>query len=322
MKAIQVHETGGSEVLQLREVATPEPGRGEARIKVAAAGLNFIDVYHRVGLYDLRLPFIPGREAGGVVDAVGPEVSEVQVGDRVAFALHPAGYAEYVVLPAWKLVPVPDDVEMYPATAAMLQGMTAHYLVHDSYRIRPGDSALVHAAAGGVGQLLVQIAKLRGARVIATVSTEEKAALARAAGADEVILYTQADFETETLRLTDNAGVQVVYDSVGKDTFLKGLNCLRPRGYMVLYGQASGPVGPFNPQILNSKGSLFLTRPSLGHHVATREELLQRAEDIFGWMAGGQLNVRVDRTFPLAAAAEAHRYIEGRQTKGKVLLIP
>ncbi len=322
MKAIQVQQTGGPEVLQLADVTTPEPGRGEARVRVAAAGLNFIDVYHRKGAYDMALPFIPGREVAGVVDAVGPEVNEVQVGDRVAFAMHPGAYAEFVIVPAWKLVPVPEEVELEIAAAVMLQGMTAHYLTHDTYPLRSGDTALIHAAAGGVGHLLVQMAKMRGARIIATVSTEEKAQLARTAGADEVIRYTEADFEAETLRLTSEEGVDVVYDAVGKSTFLKGLNCLQPRGYMVLYGQASGAVGPIDPQTLNAKGSLFLTRPSLAHYTLNRPELLQRAGDLFKWIATGELDVRIDQTFPLAQAADAHRYIEGRQTKGKVLLLP
>jgi NADPH2:quinone reductase len=322
MKAIQVHQTGDPDVLQLDEVPMPEPGAGEARVKVAAAGLNFIDVYHRKGLYSQPTPFMLGREAGGVVDAIGPDVTEVQVGERVAYAIHPGGYAEYVVVPAWKLVPVPDEVDLERATAVMLQGMTAHYLSHSTYPLQPGDVALVHAAAGGVGLLLVQMAKKRGATVIGTVSTAAKEALARAAGADEVIRYTEADFETETMRLTDGAGVNVVYDSVGATTFAKGLNCLKPRGLMALYGQASGPVGAFDPQILNNKGSLFLTRPSLGHYVPNRAELLARANDLLGWMAKGELDVRIDRTFPLAEAPAAHRYIEARKTKGKVLLIP
>jgi NADPH2:quinone reductase len=322
MKAIRVHETGGPEVMQLDEIPLPKPGPGEARVKVAVAGLNFIDIYHRKGLYPMSTPFLLGREAGGVVDMVGEGVTVVQPGDRVAYAIHPGGYADYVVVPAWKLVPVPDEVDLERATAVMLQGMTAHYLATSTYPLGPDDTALVHAASGGVGLILVQLAKQRGARVIGTVSTEEKAELARAAGADEVILYTQADFETETMRLTDGAGVNVVYDSVGATTFMKGLNCLKPCGYMVLYGQASGPVGPFDPQILNNNGSLFLTRPSLGHYTADRSQLLQRASELFTLIQQDQLNVRLDRTFSLAEAAAAHRYMEDRQTKGKVLLIP
>jgi len=322
MRAIRVSETGGPEVLQIGETPIPEPGPGEARVRVAAAGLNFIDVYHRKGLYGLTPPFTPGREGGGVVDKVGTDVTGVAVGDRVAFAMQPDSYAEYVAVPAWKLAPVPDGVDMRIATAVMLQGMTAHYLTYSSYPLSPGDTTLVHAAAGGVGLLLVQLAKKRGAKVIGTVSTEEKAELARKAGADEVILYTEVDFETETLRLTGDEGVNVVYDSVGVTTFMKGLNCLKPRGPMVLFGQASGPVGSFDPQILNAKGSLFLSRPSLGHYIADRAELLQRTGDLFGWIEAGELDVRIDRTYPLADAAEAHRYIEARRTKGKVLLIP
>ncbi|MEM7117203.1 MAG: quinone oxidoreductase [Chloroflexota bacterium] len=322
MKAIRVHQTGEPDVLQIEDVPMPEPAAGEARLKVAAAGLNFIDVYHRKGWYTLPLPFTPGREAAGVVDAIGEGVTEVAVGDRVAYPIYPAGYAEYITIPASKLVPVPDGVTLEQAAAVMLQGMTAHYLAFSTYPLKAGDTALIHAAAGGVGLLLVQMAKMCGARVIGTVSTEEKAALAKAAGADEIILYTQSDFETETLAITNGQGVEVIYDSVGKTTFDKGLNCLKPRGYMVLFGQASGPIGDFDPQKLNSGGSLFLTRPSLGHYVANREELLWRANDLFGWMASGKLNVRIDQAFPLAQAADAHRYIEARKTKGKVILIP
>ncbi len=322
MKAIQVTEHGGPEVLRLAEVAMPEPGPHDVRIKISAAGLNFIDVYHRLGWYPLELPFIPGRDGAGVIDAVGSEVKGLSVGGRVAFALIPGAYAEYVLLPAERAVPVPEDIDLHLAAAVMVQGLTAHYLVSDTYPLAPSETALIHAAAGGVGQLLVQAAKLRGAQVIATVSTQEKAELARLAGADEVILYTEEDFETETMRLTEGAGVNVVYDSVGEATFLKGLNCLKPRGYMVLYGQASGPAAPLDPQVLNAKGSIFLTRPSLNHYIATRGELLKRAGDIFGWMRSGQLKARIDETFPLAQAAEAHRYLEARQTKAKVLLIP
>lgn len=322
MKAIQVHKTGEPDVLQLVDIPAPNPAHGEIQIKVAAAGLNFIDVYHRKGWYTLPLPFTPGREAAGTVSALGDGVTEFQLGDRVAYPIYPAGYAEYITIPAKNVVPVPDEVTLEQAAAVMLQGMTAHYLAHNTYPLKSGDTALVHAAAGGVGLLLVQIAKMRGARVIGTVSTKEKEDLARAAGADEIIRYTEADFEAETLRLTNEQGVEVVYDSVGKTTFEKGLNCLKPRGYMVLYGQASGPIAEFDPQLLSRGGSLFLTRPTLGHYVASREELLQRAHDLFTWMAADKLNVRIDKTFPLANAADAHRYIEARQTKGKVLLIP
>lgn len=322
MKAVRVHQFGDPEVLSCEDVPLPEPGAGEARVKVEAAGVNFIDIYHRTGLYPGQLPITLGMEGAGIVDAVGPDVSEVKPGDRVAYAMQQGSYAEYAIVPSWKLVPLPDGVDTQQGAAVMLQGMTAHYLSHSTYPLQPGDTALVHAAAGGVGLLLVQMAKRRGARVIGTVSTAEKARLAREAGADEVILYTQTDFEEEVKRLTDGQGVNVVYDSVGKTTFDKGLNCLKRRGYMVLYGQASGPVPPLDPQILNTKGSLFLTRPSLGHYAADRAELLQRAGDLFAWIEAGELNVRIDQTFPLAEAAEAHRYMEERKTKGKVLLIP
>jgi NADPH2:quinone reductase len=322
MKAIRVHETGGPEALQLNDIPMPEPGPGEARIKVAAAGLNFIDVYQRMGIYPLEVPFVPGGEAAGVVEAVGPDVADLAPGDRVAYAMHTGSYSDYAVIPSWKLVPVPHEVDLNLAAAVMLQGLTAHYLTYSTYELGPEDTALIHAAAGGVGHLLVQLARQRGARIIATVSNEEKAQLAQGDGADEVILYTQTDFEAETKRLTDGRGVDVVYDSVGVDTFDKSLNCLRPRGYMVLYGASSGPVPPMDPQTLNLKGSLYLTRPSLGVYMADREELLWRANDLFTMMAEGNLNVRVDQTFPLADAAEAHRYLEGRQTKGKVLIIP
>ncbi|HBY93117.1 MAG TPA: NADPH:quinone reductase [Chloroflexi bacterium] len=322
MKAIRVHSFGGPEVLSYEDVPVPEPGAGEARVKIEAAGVNFIDVYHRTGQYKGQPPITPGVEAAGVVDAVGPGVSDFQPGDRVAYTLQQGSYADYAVVPTARLVPLPDTIDARRAAAVLLQGMTAHYLSHDTYPLHPGDTALVHAAAGGVGLLLDQLAKRRGARVIGTVSTEEKARLARGAGADEVILYTQADFEEETRHLTGGKGVNVVYDSVGRTTFDQGLNSLRPRGYMVLYGQSSGAVPPLDPQILNAKGSLFLTRPSLGHYVAERTELLQRAGDLFALMEAGELSVRIDRTYPLAEAAEAHRALEARETKGKVLLIP
>lgn len=322
MQAIRVHEFGGPEALRYEGVPLPEPGPGEARVKIEAAGVNFIDVYHRTGGYPGQPPITPGVEGAGVVDAVGPEVVEVRPGGRVVYALQQGSYAEYAVVPAWRLVSIPDDVDTRLAAAVMLQGMTAHYLTHSTYPLRPGDTALVHAAAGGVGLLLVQIAKRRGARVIGTVSTQEKAGTAREFGADEVILYTQVDFEAEARRLTGDQGVEVVYDSVGATTFDKSLNCLKPRGYLVLYGQSSGAVPPLDPQELNRKGSLFLTRPSLAHYAAHREELLIRSGDLFNWMAAGELRVRVDQTFPLAEAAEAHRYLEGRKTRGKLLLIP
>ncbi len=322
MKAIYVREVGGPEVLSYESAPVPEPGAGQARVKIEAAGLNFIDIYHRTGLYSVPLPTVLGMEAAGTVDAVGPEVTGLKPGDRVAYAMQLGAYAEYAIVPVGKLVLVPDRVDTHQAAAVMLQGMTAHYLSHSTYRIQDGDTVLIHAAAGGVGQLLVQMAKRRGARVIGTVSTQEKARLAAEAGADHVILYTQTDFEEEVRQFTGGAGLEVVYDSVGQATFDKSLNCLKPRGYMVLFGQSSGPVAPFNIGTLAAKGSLYLTRPILGNYVAEQEELLKRAGDLFGWMAAGELKVHIDRTFSLAEAAEAHRYMEGRETKGKVLLIP
>lgn len=322
MKAIRIHKFGDHEVLHYDEVPLPEPKAGEVRVKLAASGVNFIDIYHRTGLYPNTLPLVLGSEGSGIVDKVGDEVTELKVGDRVAYASLPASYAEYVVAPASRLVPVPESVSLEQAAAVMLQGMTAHYLATSTYPLQPGDTALVHAAAGGVGQLLTQIAKQRGARVIGTVSTREKADLARTNGADEVILYTQEDFDVAAKRLTAGRGVDVVYDAVGKTTFNQSLNSLRPRGYLVLYGASSGPVPPLDPQVLNAKGSLFLTRPTLVNYIASRAELLQRAEDLFSWMAAGKLQVRIDKAFPLAQTAEAHRYLEGRHTKGKIILIP
>ena len=322
MRAICIHEYGGPEVLRCEDVALPEPGVGEARVRIDAAGINYIDIYQRKGQYPDPLPVILGREAAGVVDAVGPGVPDLAPGTRVVYAMHVGAYAEYAIVPARRLVPIPDAIDGRLAAAVMLQGLTAHYLTHSTYPLQPGDSALVHAAAGGVGLLLVQMAKRRGARVIGTVSTEEKAALAREAGADDVILYTQADFEAETRRLTNGKGVHVVYDSVGQTTFDKSMNCLKPRGYMVLYGQSSGPVPSFNPQLLSAKGSLFLTRPNLMHYTLDRTELLQRTADLFDWIVAGTLTVRIDATFPLAEAALAHRRLEERKSTGKLLLIP
>ncbi len=322
MKAIQIYHYGGPEVLTYGEAPLPEPGPGQARVKIAAAGLNYIDTYHRAGLYPNALPFIPGMEAAGVVDAIGPDVAVVKPGDRVAYCMALGANAEYAVVPADKLVPLPANLTFGNAAAVLLQGMTAHYLAHSTYPLRPGDVALVHAAAGATGSLLVQIAKRAGATVIATVGSEKKAELARGDGADHVIVYTEADFEAEVRAITDGRGVDVVYDSVGQFTFDKGLNCLRPRGLMALYGQASGPVSPIDPQVLNQKGSLFLTRPTLGHYTATRSELLSRAGDVFLWVAEGSLRVRIDRTMPLSQTAEAHRLLQSRQTAGKVLLIP
>jgi NADPH2:quinone reductase len=322
MKAVPIEQFGGLEVLKVQDIPIPEPQDGEARVKIEVIGVNFLDIYQRIGRYQGSLPFILGQEAAGIVDVVGPNVKDVKPGDRVAYASVQGSYAEYAIVPAWRLVPIPAGVDASQAVAAMVQGMTAHYLAFSTYPLKEGDIALVHAAGGGTGQMLVQIAKRRGARVIGTVSTEEKARLAREAGADEVILYTQADFESEVKRLTNNAGVDVVYDSVGKDTFDKSLNCLKRRGTMVLYGAASGPVPPVDPQILNAKGSLYLTRPYIGHYTADRAELLGRANDVFNWISAGELKVRIDKTFSLAEVAEAHRYLEGRQSKGKILLIP
>ncbi|MEW6030813.1 MAG: quinone oxidoreductase [Chloroflexota bacterium] len=322
MKAVRVHQYGGLESLKYEEIPLPEPGEGEARVKIEAVGVNFIDIYHRIGRYQGSLPLTLGQEAAGVVDAAGPNVTDVKVGDRVVYASVQGSYAEYAIAPAWRLVPVPKEVDAQRAAAIMIQGMTAHYLALSTYPLKEGETALVHAAGGGTGQLLVQIAKRRGARVIGTVSTEEKAKLAREAGADDVILYTQTEFDAEVKRLTNNVGVDVVYDSVGKDTFDKSLNCLRRRGYMVLYGASSGAVPPLDPQVLNAKGSIYLTRPFLAHYTADRVELLSRVSDLFKWIAAGELKVRIDKTFPLAEAAEAHRYLEGRQSKGKILLLP
>ena len=322
MKAIRIKTVGGPEVLTLEDVPEPKPGPGQAVVKLEAAGLNYIDIYYRTGLYKAELPLTLGLEGGGVVTEVGPNVTEVKVGDRVAYTGVPGAYAELAAVPAARLVKLPDGLDGKSGAAAMLQGMTAHYLSHTTYPLKSGDWCLVHAAAGGVGLLLCQMAKMRGARVIGTVSTEAKAKLAREAGADEVILYTKQDFEAEVKRITGGAGVQVVYDSVGKTTFDKSLGCLALRGTLALFGQSSGPVAPFDAAILNQKGSLFLTRPSLFHYVATREELLQRSGDVLGWIKVGKLKLRIDLTLPLAQAAEAHRQLEGRQTTGKVLLIP
>jgi len=322
MKAVRVHEHGGPEVLRYEEVPLPEPGRGEARIKVEAAGVNFTDIYNRIGLYKGTLPYTLGSEAAGTVDAVGPEVTEVKPGDRVAYAMHLGAYAEYVVVPAWRLVPLPPAIDGRTAAAVILQGMTVHYLTHSTYPLKPGETVLVHAAAGGVGRLLVQVAKRLGARVIGTVSSEEKARLAREAGADEVILYTKEDFEEAVKRATGGRGVDVVYDSVGKTTAEKSLNCLRPRGYLVLFGNASGAAPPIDPLTLMAKGSLYLTRPTLTHYAGNREELLARARAVFDWITSEQVKIRIAKTFPLAEAAEAHRALEGRGVAGKILLLP
>jgi NADPH2:quinone reductase len=322
MKAVRIHKYGGPEVLTHEEIGIPEPKAGEARVKIEAIGLNYIDIYQRIGLYPIATPFTLGMEGAGVVDAIGDGVTAVKIGDRVAYSMILGSYAEYAIVPAVKLAPLPSNIDAKAAATLMLQGMTAHYLTHSTYALKKGDSALVHAAAGGVGLLLIQIAKQLGANVIGTVSTEAKAQLAKEAGADHVILYTQSDFLAEVKKLTGGAGVQVVYDSVGQTTFDKSLECLRPRGYMVLFGQSSGPVPPFDPGKLAAKGSLFLTRPTLAHYVLDRAELLQRAGDLFNWTASGKLKLRIESTFPMAEAAEAHRQLEGRKTTGKVVLIP
>jgi NADPH:quinone reductase len=322
MKAIQVKKPGGSEALEIVEIPVPQPKPNEAVVKVAAVGVNFIDVYHREARYPVALPFVIGQEGAGVVSAVGAEVKSVKIGDRIAWAGAMGSYAEYVAIPADRLVHIPPGVSDREAAAAMLQGMTAHYLAYSTFPLKRGDTALVQAAAGGVGLLLVQMAHNIGARVIGTASTGEKAKLALEAGADEVILYTQGDFESETKRLTQNKGVDVVYDSVGKTTFEKGLNVLRPRGMMVLFGGSSGAVPPFDPIALSQKGSLFLTRPTLHHYTSTREELDARASAIFDMVAAKELKLRIEHIYPLTEAQQAHRDLEGRRTTGKLLLIP
>ena len=322
MRAVRVHKYGGPEVLTLEEMPVPEPKAGEARVKIEAIGVNYIDVYQRTGLYPLQTPFTLGTEGAGIVDAVGPNVTEVKKGERVGYAMIPGSYAEYAIVPAARLVPIPPNIDARSAAALMLQGMTAHYLTHSTYPLKKGETALLHAAAGGVGLLLIQIVKQLGATVIGTVSTEAKAKLAKEMGADHLILYTQNDFLAEVKKLTDGHGVNVVYDSVGQTTFDKSLDCLRPRGYLVLFGQSSGPVPPFDPGKLAAKGSLFLTRPSLAHYTLDRAELLQRANDLFSWTASGKLKLRMEKTFRMAEAAEAHRQLEGRKTTGKVILLP
>ena len=322
MKAIQVSQTGGPEVLVPVELPAPKPKPNEALVRIHAAGVNFIDVYFREGRYPAQLPFVNGQEGAGIVTEIGSEVAEVQPGDRVAYTGALGSYADYAAVPAGRLIKIPDDLDFEQAAAAMLQGMTAHYLVHSTYKLQAGETALIHAAAGGVGLLLVQMAKKIGARVIGTAGTQEKAQLARDAGADECIVYTETDFATETRRLTNGKGVNVVYDGVGKATFEKGLDVLVPRGYLVLFGGSSGAVPPFDLIKLSQKGSLFVTRPTLGHYSATREELEWRANDVLGWIAAGELKLRIHKTYPLAEAAQAHRDLEGRKTTGKILLKP
>jgi NADPH2:quinone reductase len=322
VKAVRVHAPGGPEVLRYEDVPDPRPQAGEAVVRVEAAGVNFIDVYHRTGLYKVPLPATLGQEGAGTVLEVGADVRDVAPGDRVAWASLLGAYAEKEVVPANRLVKLPESVSAREGAAAMLQGMTAHYLACSTFPLKPGDACLVHAGAGGVGLLLTQIAKIRGARVFTTVSTPEKAKLSREAGADETIDYTKQDFAEEVRRATHGRGVAVVYDSVGKTTFEKGLTCLAPRGMMVLFGQSSGPVAPLDPQVLSQRGSLYLTRPTLVHYTATREELLARAGDVLGWIREGRLKLRIGHEFPLAEAASAHRELEGRRTTGKILLHP
>jgi NADPH:quinone reductase len=323
MRAIRVHACGGPEALRHDEIPVPAPQAGDALVEIAAAGVNFIDVQHRAGRYKPpALPFTLGSEAAGTVTAVGAGVTEVAVGDRVAYAMVLGAYAEYAVVPAKRLVKVPNEIDLQTAAAVMLQGLTAHYLTHSTYAIKPGDTALVHAAAGGAGQLITQVARLRGATVYGTVGGEAKAAIARAAGAAATIDYRAQDFEAEVKKLTNGRGVDVVYDSVGKDTFDKSLSCLKPRGMLALFGFSSGPVTPFDPAVLGAKGSLFLTRPGLNQYIATREELVGRARDLFQWLVAGTLKVTIDRVWPLADAAEAHAALEGRRTAGKLLLVP
>jgi NADPH2:quinone reductase len=322
MRVIRVHQYGGPEVLKWEEQPAPKPEAGQALVRLEAVGVNYIDIYHRTGLYKNPLPFTLGLEGAGVVEAVGAGVSEVRVGERVAYQGVQGSYATHALVPAARLVSLPAGLDARTGAAAMLQGMTAHYLVHATYPLKPGETVLLHAAAGGVGLLLIQMAKRLGARVLGTVSTPEKARLAKEAGADEIIQYTTQDFEAEVKRLTGGRGVPVVYDSVGKTTFEKSLNVLAPRGTLVLFGQASGPVPPLDLGTLAAKGSLYVTRPTLGHYVATREDLLKRAGEVLGWVKSGELKLRIEHTFPLAQAAEAHRALEGRRTTGKVLLLP
>jgi len=322
MKAIRVQKPGGREVLEYTDIPQPRPELGQVLVAIDFAGVNFFDVYQRAGHYPIAMPFTLGTEAAGSVLAVGPEVADFREGDRVVYQGVQGAYAERAVVSADRLIRLPEAISTRTAAALILQGLTAHYLATSTYALKSGDTALVHAAAGGVGLLLCQIAKLRGAMVIGTVSTEQKAVLARQAGADHVILYTQQDFVAETRRLTDNRGVEVVYDSVGRTTFDHSLNCLAPRGLMALFGQSSGPVPPVNPQTLNQKGSLYLTRPTLANYAATRAELLSRAGELFEWVREQKLSVRVDREVPLQQVAEAHRALESRETTGKVLLKP
>ena len=322
MRAIRVQTHGGPEVLEVAEIGSPSPGPREVLVDVAASGVNFIDTYQRSGTYQLPLPFTPGSEGAGTVAEVGAEVTEFAVGDRVAWAMTPGSYAERAAVPVDKAVKVPEGVDDKTAAAALLQGMTAHYLVTSTYSVQTGDTALVHAAAGGMGLLLTQLIKARGGNVIGTVSTEEKERLAREAGADEIIRYTEADVAAEVRDLTDGRGVDVVYDGVGRTTFDASLASLRPRGLLALFGAASGPVPPVDPQRLNTAGSVFLTRPSLAAYLLTREELDWRSGEVFDWIKQGALRITVGGSYPLAEARRAHEDLEGRRTTGKLLLLP
>ncbi|MPZ77852.1 MAG: zinc-binding dehydrogenase [Deltaproteobacteria bacterium] len=329
MKAVRVHELGGADVLRYEEVPEPKPKAGEVLVRIAASGVNYLDIYYRSGFHwgghhGRPLPYIPGAEAAGTVTEIGPDVTDVRTGDRVAYAISNGygAYAEFYAVPAWHLYKIPSSIAFEPAAAIMLQGMTAHYLTHSTYAVRPNDTVLVHAAAGGTGLLLIQLAKMRGARVFGTVSTLEKARLAQAAGADATINYTEQDFAAEVRKLTNGTGVNVVYDSVGKATFEKSLDCLAALGMLVIFGQASGPVPPFDTAVLNAKGSLTLARPSLTHHVANHADVLRRAGDLFNWLADGKLSVTVGNTYRLRHAADAHRELESRKSVGKILLIP
>jgi len=321
VKAVRVHASGGPEALRYEDVEAPRPGPGEVLVKIEVSGVNFIDVQYRAGKYKPpQLPFVDGMEAAGTVAEVGPGVSGLAPGDRVAYTMILGTYAEYQAVSAARVVPLPAHVDFRSGAAVMLQGTTAHYLTHSTFPLKPGDTALVHAGAGGVGQLIIQVARKRGARVFATAGTDAKAELAREAGAEHVIIYTRQDFEAEVKRLTDGRGVDVVYDSVGKDTFDRSLNCLRPRGVLALFGFSSGPVAPFDPAVLGAKGSLFLTRPGLNQYIATRDELVSRTSDLFTWLKSGELRLRMDTDFPLAEAAKAHTELEARRTTGKLLL--
>lgn len=322
MKAIRIHQFGGVDRMNWEEVETPSPSGSQVLVKIAAAGVNYIDIYQRKGIYPVPLPYTIGLEGAGTVEALGPEAAGFEVGDRVAFTSVPGAYAQYVLVPAEKLVHVPSSIDLNTAAACMLQGMTAQYLAHSTYKLKSSDTCLVHSGAGGVGLLLIQTAKSLGAQVITTVSTKEKAVLAKDAGADHVILYKDQDFESEVKKLTHDQGVQVIYDGVGKDTFMKGLNCLAPLGMMVLYGQSSGSIEAFDPGILAQKGSLFLTRPTLFHYTADRKSLEEYASIVFKLIESGQLKIRISEVFPMSDAATAHQKLEARQTTGKLLLVP